>query len=278
MVKKYDNNGEVWHEPPYSWEELQQLDQRIYRSPISFMRGERPTTLPAQRESLVDVDVTNYRIKAEDRAKLDLAEAIRGYIDVQNVSSWYINLDVDAVGETDSLFVPFDRPLTSEEISALRAVGQNHQLIDLADSGHGATMTTFGGALNARTLIDALNSGLVSEIRRAVSDAGEPYRIHTESGCHNYGPLWRQGEGSGAATQYLLDQVDQANLFLREILNDDARIPQVAIARMERDAEWAIKLKDRARPDIQNARRIIGEGKGWTSRLKSALACGELLP
>jgi hypothetical protein len=109
MVKKYDNNGEVWHEPPYSWEELQQLDQRIYRPPISFVRGERPMTLPAQRESLVDVDVTNYRIKAEDRAMLDLAEAVRGYIDVQNVSSWYINLDVDAVGETDSLFVPFDR-------------------------------------------------------------------------------------------------------------------------------------------------------------------------
>ena len=45
---------------------------------------------------------------------------------------------------------------------------------------------------------------------------------------------------------------------------------------MERDAEWAIKLKDRARPDIQNARRMIGEGEGWISRLKSALACGEL--
>jgi hypothetical protein len=156
------------------------------------------------------MQLTN-RIKAEDRAKLDLAKAIRGYIDVQNVSSWYKNLDGDAAEETNSLFVPFDRPLTREGISTLRAVGENHRLIDLVDSGYGATMTTFGGALNTRTLGDALNGGLVSGIRRAVSGAGEPYRIHTESGCHNYGPLWRQGEGSGAATQYLLDQVDQAN-------------------------------------------------------------------
>ena len=53
------------------------------------------------------------------------------------------------------------------------------------------------------------------------------------------------------ATQYLLDQVDQANLSLREILNNDARIPQVAIARMERDAVSS-DIRNRPLGDMRN--------------------------
>lgn len=54
-------------------------------------------------------------------------------------------------------------------------------------------------------------------------------------------------------------------------------VPQAALNRLERDAEYAGKY-GLAREDVQNARRIIGEGPGWISRLREALAKGAVLP
>jgi hypothetical protein len=150
-------------------------------------------------------------------------------------------------------------------------------MLDLAYNGRGVIMTTFGAELEVPALSDAIEDGLVSEIGRVVADAGESYRIHTESGCHNYGHLWRESEGSGAATRYLLAQVAQADQRLRDAFDQNSHLPQGAIARMERDDEWAIKW-GRPRTDIQNARRIIGEGVPWMARLKNALDRGEFLP
>ena len=138
-------------------------------------------------------------------------------------------------------------------------------------------MTTFAAPLDLHTLSNGIEDGLVSEIRRVVGDAGEPYRIHTESGCHNYGPLWHEGEGSRAATQYLLAQIARADQSIREAFDHNSYLPQAAIARMERDEDWAIKL-GRPRTDIQNARRIIGEGVPRIARPKNALDSGKPLP
>ena len=53
--------------------------------------------------------------------------------------------------------------------------------------------------------------------------------------------------------------------------------PQNALARLERDTEYAAQW-GATRADIQNARRIIGEGPGWVDRLSRALTEGALLP
>ena len=124
MVKKSDKNGEIWHEPPYSSEEVQQLDHRLYVEPISVMIGKRPTTVAEQQEW--KARPINWRIDPEYYAMMNVGEAIRGYIDVRNVSTWYKNFAFDAVGKAGSLFVPFDRPLAPDEVSAIRIVGQTH--------------------------------------------------------------------------------------------------------------------------------------------------------
>ncbi len=56
-------------------------------------------------------------------------------------------------------------------------------------------------------------------------------------------------------------------------MNENADIPKAALARLERDQEWGA-----TREDIQNARKIKGDGKGWVDRLESAMKAGAILP
>jgi hypothetical protein len=50
-----------------------------------------------------------------------------------------------------------------------------------------------------------------------------------------------------------------------------------AMNRMTRDQDWITKW-GAPREDIQNARRIIGEGPGWVDRLDVAVKRGVILP
>ena len=81
--------------------------------------------------------------------------------------------------------------------------------------------------------------------------------------------------GSGAATRQMLDKLNETPV-LREGLNKSEMIPRNALARLERDE--AFRGLDVLREDLQNARRIIGEGPGWLDRLEAALKQGAFLP
>jgi len=50
-----------------------------------------------------------------------------------------------------------------------------------------------------------------------------------------------------------------------------------ATRRMLRDEDWAAKW-GAPREDIENARKIIGEGTGWVDRIEAALKSGAILP
>jgi hypothetical protein len=76
--------------------------------------------------------------------------------------------------------------------------------------------------------------------------------------------------------QELLQHITQTP-ELRAAMNNNEDIAKGALARLERDQEWAKKW-GAAREDIQSARRIIGQGKGWVDRLEAALKNGALLP
>ena len=52
---------------------------------------------------------------------------------------------------------------------------------------------------------------------------------------------------------------------------------KAALARLERDQDYS-RLWGATREDIQNARKIIGEGKGWVDRLEAAMKAGAILP
>jgi hypothetical protein len=47
--------------------------------------------------------------------------------------------------------------------------------------------------------------------------------------------------------------------------------------RLDRDQKWSSK-RGAPHEDIQNARRIIGQGQGWIDRLEQALKSGAVLP
>jgi hypothetical protein len=63
----------------------------------------------------------------------------------------------------------------------------------------------------------------------------------------------------------------------RSAFDKNPYIPQNALNRAERDESWSQNWGV-TRKDIQNARRIIGEGPGWVGRLETALKNGEVLP
>ena len=87
---------------------------------------------------------------------------------------------------------------------------------------------------------------------------------------------WKQPEGSGNATRQLLKELN-VTPQIREAFDKNPYIAQNALARLERDEAWS-KQWGATRQDIQNARRIIGEGPGWVSRLDEALKKGMVLP
>jgi hypothetical protein len=65
---------------------------------------------------------------------------------------------------------------------------------------------------------------------------------------------------------------------LAERLNENEQIPKNFLAMADRDQEFAAAHRLPMRADVQNMRRIVGEGPGWVGRLKAAYARGEYLP
>lgn len=216
-------------------------------------------------------------VPAHDRTMLDTGESLRAYIDAQDAGAWHKPWLDGQPGQSNSLFLPAEGALPREQAAALRALGQKHGLPDLSDTGQGVTMTSFGGDLpDSKALGTLLRKGdLRQEIEQAAPGLGAPHRAKVDGGYVGYTGEWAKGPGSGAATLKVLEDLN-ASPNLRDALNRDVNIPKNAIARMERDAEIAGKTGDTLRPDIQNARKIIGEGPGWIDRLDAALKAGAI--
>jgi hypothetical protein len=115
--------------------------------------------------------------------------------------------------------------------------------------------------------VSRLRSYALSECRQ---------RVTVDHDSIDYVPKWQQGEGSGAATREMLSRIN-VTPEVRAAMNENVDIPKAALARLERDQEYS-RQWGVAREDIQNARKIIGEGKGWVDRLESAMKAGAILP
>ena len=203
-----------------------------------------------------------------DRNMLNASEAVRGYVDAQNASAWH-----KVWREGNSLFMPMPGKATPEQLLALKRRGETVGLPDVADSGQGVTMTRFGPAPD--DIGPALReSKLASDIKSVASV--EPQRVTVDHGFIDYVPEWQQGGGSGAATREMLSRVN-VTPEVRAAMNDNADIPKAALARLERDQEYS-RQWGVTREDIQNARKVIGEGKGWVDRLEAAMKAGAILP
>jgi hypothetical protein len=216
------------------------------------------------------------KVTPADAALLNAGEATRGYIDAQNASAWHVPWRGAAPGDSNSLFIPMRGKATPEQLTELQKITPPHGLPHLVDTGQGITATRFWPPPEdiSKSLQD--KSGLLDTIKSLLPDAG-PQRVKVDSNLIDYATKWPQGIGSGAASRELLSHINALPPQLRDAVNNNPLIPQNALNRMTRDQDWAPKW-GAPKEDIQNARRIIGDGPGWVDRLEAALKAGVILP
>lgn len=215
-----------------------------------------------------------------DRTILDAGEAIRGYVDAQNAAAWHKPWLGGATSESGSRFFPREGKATPLELMAMKAKMAQHGLTDIVDTGQGITATRFWpppqhGPTTSGKPIEAVENLALNRAARqgAFKEFGASSPAKVDSNLIDYVDAWKAGEGSGQATQQLLDHVTKTP-ELRAALNNNPEIAKNAMNRLLRDEEWAAKW-GAPRADIQNARRIIAESKNdWIDRLEAAKKAG----
>lgn len=207
-----------------------------------------------------------------DRQMLQSGETLRAYVDAQDAGAAHKTF-AGKPGESNSVLLPLNRPATKAELLAARDEAAKHGLNDVVDNGSGILATDFGGAPKMDTKgRRAAQEGLLGAVPGAPSAQG----VSVDS---VYAPLvdeWKQGVGSGAATRTLLKEMN-VTPEARAAFDQNPYLAERALAKVARDdaqvAKWGA-----TREDIQNARKIIGDGPGWIGRLEEGLKNGTLLP
>jgi len=211
-------------------------------------------------------------LPAFDRAMLNAGEATRAYIDAQDAGAAHKVWQGGRAKDSNSLFIPQNGPATKEQLLAVQNAAKKYGLGDVVDTGQGLTVTQFyPGAPDMKN-----PKGLLTDITAASPTTGKAERVKVDSIYQDFVDSWKQPEGSGNATRQLLKELN-VTPQIREAFDKNPYIAQNALARLERDEAWS-KQWGATRQDIQNARRIIGEGPGWVSRLDEALKKGMVLP
>jgi hypothetical protein len=230
-----------------------------------------------------------------DRAMLTAGETLRAAIDAQNAGAAHVHALGGRPQDSNSFFLPMNRKATVEEIQALQAAGAPHGLPDVADTGQGLTLTRFypdpphmGGKGYTDPIGPTLNGvpmeanvvqkakDVARDIAGAAPQANDIIRTNVDSVYADLVDKWQQGIGSGAVTKEVLDKVN-VTPEMRQIFDTNPYIAQNALDRVARDEAFASQM-GATRQDIQNFRRIIGDGPGWVGRLEEGLKNGAVLP
>lgn len=214
-------------------------------------------------------------VPAADRGLLDGVEATRAYLDAQGAGAWHKPWTDGSPGQSNSVFITKRTPglLDPDEMQSLQKIGAEAGLPDVVDVNEGVTMTSFYPDPAPRT--PKQQKALSANIANA-GDYRSIERSKVDSGYIGYEKAWEQ-EGKGGATRKLLRTIDDLPRATQQALDSNPAVPQGALARLERDEQWS-KAWGATRADIQNARKIIGEGPGWIGRLRMAVRRKEILP
>jgi hypothetical protein len=206
-----------------------------------------------------------------DQALLNAGELTRSYFGAQEAGAWHKTWPNPRLKDANSVVVPLDRPATPQEITALQDAGAPHGFPHATSSAGGVTLTNFDKP--PPTLTPKTRDALLTSLEDAKpDDAGKLQLASLSSGFQPLVEQFKQGQGSGAATQHLLDTLNQTP-ELRQAFNQNPFIPPVAAAQAQRDIDWTGQY-GAPRPDIQNARILAGQGPGWVDRLQTALKVG----
>lgn len=229
-----------------------------------------------------------------DRSILDAVEAFRAYVGGQGAGAWHKAWTGGQPGKSPDVFATkvTPSPASAEELQSLQSIGSKYSLPDVVDVNEGATLTNFGrydspeyniwgdwlgGVAPSKKPMATKDRKALMEELKGTGLFSEAVPAKVDSGYIGFEDAWEKGVGSGAVTSQFMDVLNQLPEGTRKALDANPYAPEGALRLMERDAEWANKV-GATREDLQNARRIIGEGPGWISRLEKALKSGAVLP
>jgi hypothetical protein len=215
-------------------------------------------------------------ITSHDRALLDGAEATRAYVDAQGAGAWHKPWTGGAPGQSNSLMLTKNSAgrMDPAEIQRLQGVGKKYGISDVVDTGDGVTMTNFLNAPGKRSTKN--QKALMAEVGQGGQYRGID-RAKVDSGYVGFEDQWQQPQGSGAVTTEFLKTLEGLPQPVQDALDRNPDIAMAALARLERDQDWAAKW-GAPREDIQNARRIMSQGPGWRQRLQEGVMRREILP
>ena len=219
-----------------------------------------------------------------DRSLLNAGESIRAAIDVQGAGAWHKGWAGLKVGDSNSVRVEREggrlEPSNPDELQRMQKIAKDFGFEDVVDTGNGFTFTTFyGGPKKIETkvlkkLVKAVGEELPrADVKRTKIDSGYMPEEITPDGLPGFENEWT----NGGVTNKLLVNMDKLPEGTRAAMDNNPHIPQIALNKLERDEKYAEKY-GATREDVQNLRRIIGEGPGWMDRLKKALQAGVVLP
>lgn len=220
---------------------------------------------------------TTKSMPQSDQDLMNIGEATRAYIDTQGAGAWHKNWLNGKTADSKNIFIKSDKiaPATKEQMSAAKEVASRYGYTSAIDTGEGLTITSFYP--DEPPTLNKKQREALSEELSAIQGYNDVYAVNTDSGYLGYEGDWEKGVGSGAATKKLLEFFDSAPKATVDAMDRNPYLAQNALARISRDTEYSAKY-GASREDIQNARKIIGEGPGWVGRLKAAVKKGAILP
>ena len=197
-----------------------------------------------------------------DASILDAGETLRSAINAQEAGAWNKPWQADTIKGSNSALVPLNRPATTAELLAHKAVGEKQGLPDVVDTGGGILMANFDPSAPAWS---KQKKPLFNDLAGVVPpDAGAPQLTRTDSGYASLIDQWKKGQGSGAVTDELLNAMKTPEL--KQAFTQSPDIPPYAQAAAARDVatpQWG-----QQRPDIWNLRQLIGQGGDWVKNLQ----------
>lgn len=278
-------------DPRSSWRDPTSMRDIIYDA---LGMWQRPTqeitglfhgqTNPAQAARPLVSLTPEKEVAPISRSMLNTAEGLRAYLDAQIAGAWHMPIGTAEPKQSTSLRFPLQDKMTPEQIIDMSKRMEAWGLGDVVDTGQGATVTNFyPGPPPAEELAKRMRAAGPQGPAADILPGIEPQRVKVEGslappveGAEGYSKAWMEPQGSGAVTRELQNLLNDPNVPNALKRLDTQEIRNAALARLERDAEYASRTGQPVREDVQLARKIISQS--GLPGLFDALAKGAPLP
>jgi len=169
--------------------------------------------------------------------------------------------------------------LSPEQVQQAREISGRYGLPDVVDNRSGLLMTSFDDANVYGPPRPAMKAAQFKKMAKELEGIAIFDDVQRASVSSGYQSMFEMGadQGSGAVTRQYLDAMDALPAGTRKAIDNNPYIAEVALNKLELDESLAARLGG-TREDVQNARRIIGEGPGFLGRLRTAVGAGVVLP